>query len=482
MTVYPYILSGGSGTRLWPISRRGYPKQLQALLGEQTLLQRALSLGHAASGSAPSVLANEDHRFIIAEQARGIGRDPATILLEPFGRNTAPAAIVAALHALARKSSPTPLVLLMPSDHRIPDEAAFSDAVAKAAKAAEAGHIVTFGIRPKVPETAYGYIRSSPIEISDGVRQVVQFVEKPDRETAKRFLESGDYLWNAGIFVFAAETLLKEAERYLPETLAACFASLDLAKSDLDFQRLDAGAFAEAEDVSLDYGIMERTEHAAVLPADFAWSDLGSWDSVWSELGPDTARNSAVGDVMAVDCNGCLFHSHSPTRLVAGLGLKDVAIVDTPDALLVLDRNRAQDVKALVDRLKTDGRPETDNHRRVYRPWGWYDSIDSGSRHQVKILMISPGATLSLQSHNHRSEHWVVVRGTAKVTLGGKTKLVTENESVYIPLGTTHRLENPGKIPTQIIEVQTGSYLGEDDIVRYEDVYGRVPEGDDEAS
>ena len=480
MTVYPYILSGGSGTRLWPLSRRDYPKQLQTLLGENTLLQQALSLGQDATGSAPSVLANEEHRFSVAEQARSLGIQTAAILLEPFGRNTAPAAIMAALHALTQDGTDPPLVLLMPSDHRIPDGLAFTAAVSKAVSAAEAGHIVTFGIRPTAPETAYGYIRAAAEEVTDGVRQVERFVEKPDRDTAQQFLDAGDYLWNAGIFVFAAEALLAEAERFLPDTLAACFAAFEGAVDDLDFKRLDAAAFAEAENVSLDYGIMERTERAAVLPADFAWSDLGSWDSVWSELGQDTAGNAAVGDALALDCNGCLFHSSG--RLIAGLGLQDLAIVDTPDALLVLDRNRAQDVKALVDRLNAEGRSETNNHRRVYRPWGWYDSIDSGTRHQVKILMISPGATLSLQSHNHRSEHWVVVRGTANVTLGTETRLVTENQSVYIPLGTTHRLENPGKIPTQIIEVQTGSYLGEDDIVRYEDVYGRVPDGDDQPS
>lgn len=479
MTTYPYILSGGSGTRLWPLSRRDYPKQLQALLGEKTLLQRALELGRDATGSAPGVLANEDHRFIVAEQAQGIGIDPAAILLEPFGRNTAPAAIVAALDARARSGAESAAVLLMPSDHRIPDSAAFSAAVDRAATAAKDGHIVTFGIRPTTPETAYGYIRSDAQEVSDGVRKVANFTEKPDRAKAQQFVQSGDYLWNAGIFVFAADTLLEEAERFVPATLAACASALEQARTDLDFRRLDPGAFAEAENISLDYAIMERTERAAVLPADFSWSDLGSWDSVWSEMGPDQARNSTVGDAIAIDCGGCLFHS--PDKLVAGLGLEDVAIVDTPDALLVLNRNRSQDVKGLVDKLKAEGRAETDNHRRVYRPWGWYDSIDSGPRHQVKILMITPGATLSLQSHNHRSEHWIVVKGTAKVTLGDETRLVTENESVYIPLGTKHRLENPGKIPTQIIEVQTGSYLGEDDIVRYDDVYGRVPEADDEA-
>jgi len=475
MTVYPYILSGGSGTRLWPLSRRSRPKQLQPILAEQTLLQQALARAQRAASEPPVVIANQSHRFTIAEQAAEMGVGGLEILLEPEGRNTAPAAIIAALHAEQRTSADDAILLLMPSDHLIADEDVFAGAVKHAADAARQNAIVTFGIRPDRAETAYGYIKPLAEGACSSVRRIDRFIEKPDAATAAAFVESGDYLWNSGIFVFAARTLLREAERHIPDMLAACREALQGAKADLDFVRLDETAFSRCQNISLDHAIMEKTDAASVLVADFPWSDLGSWDAVWQQAGRDGEGNSLSGDVVAVDCQDTLIHS-SQGRLVAGLGLKDLAVIDTPDALLVMSRDRAQDVRQLVDGLGRSKRPEVRDHRRVDRPWGWYESIDAGANHQVKILTIKPGGKLSLQSHKHRSEHWVVVRGTAQVTLDKDVRLLSENESIYVPIGTVHRLENPGNTPTQIIEVQTGTYFGEDDIVRLDDIYGRLPE------
>jgi len=475
MTIHPYILSGGSGTRLWPLSRSARPKQLQPFLGERTLLQQALERAHRTSNQPPVVIANQTHRFAIAEQANEIGIEKLEILLEPKGRNTAPAAIIAALHAEQGPDGGDAVVLLMPSDHLISDAAAFAEAAGRAAAAARDDAILTFGIRPDRPETAYGYIKPVAEDASADIRAIDRFVEKPDASTAARFLESGDYFWNSGIFVFAAGTLLREAERHIPETLAACREALSGASVDIDFVRLDEAAFSQCQNISLDHAIMEHTNAASILVPDFPWSDLGSWDAVWQQAERDREGNSLSGDAIAEDCQNCLIQS-SEGRLVAGLGLQDLAVIDTKDALLVMDRGRAQDVRRLVDRLSDGNRSETAEHCRVYRPWGWYESIDSGAHHQVKILTVNPGAKLSLQSHQHRSEHWVVVRGTARVTLNEDIRILSENESVYLPAGTIHRLENPGDIPTRVIEVQTGSYFGEDDIVRYEDIYGRTPE------
>ena len=479
MTVYPYILSGGSGTRLWPLSRRSRPKQLQAILAEQTLLQQALARAKRVSDEAPVVIANQSHRFTIAEQAAETGLAGLEILLEPEGRNTAPAALVAALHCQQRTSTDNPVLLLMPSDHLIPDEEAFALAVARAVEAAREDAIVLFGVKPGRAETAYGYIKPVAEGACSGVRRIEQFVEKPDPPTAAKFVKSGNYYWNSGIFVFGAQTLLREAEQYTPETLAACRKALTNAKADLDFVRLDEAAFSTCQNISLDHAIMEKTTAAAVIAADFPWSDLGSWDAVWQQAERDSEGNSLLGDAVVEDCQNSLVQS-SQGRLVAGLGLRDVAVIDTPDALLVLSRDRAQDVRQLVDRLSKNKRPEVEDHARVHRPWGWYEPIDSGANHQVKILTINPGGKLSLQSHKHRSEHWVVVRGAARVTLDKDVRHLSENESIYVPAGTIHRLENPGKTPTQIIEVQTGSYFGEDDIVRLDDIYGRLPHDGDE--
>ena len=472
---------------MWPISRRDYPKQLQKLVGEHTLLQQALALAAQATGRPPGMIANREHRFQIRKQAEELGLEPPGILLETVGRNTAPAAIIAALHALetdkkknqgkkaqSKKKANAPLVLLMPSDHKIEDKARFVDDVAHAAQAAEKGMIVTLGIAPQSPQTAYGYIRASEKEVADRVLSVAEFVEKPNRKTAKAYLASGNYYWNSGIFVYCARTLLEEAEKTLPQTLAFCKKALKGARRDLGFTLLDHESFGQCEDISIDYGIMEHTDRAAVLPVDFGWSDLGSWDAVWQELDSDEHGNSVKGDVVLRESENCLVMGDG--RLVAGIGVKNLAIIDTPDALLVINRKKAQKVGKIVNYLKARKHPEAVMHRRTYRPWGWYEQIARGERHQVKILHIAPGQKLSVQSHNHRSEHWVVVRGTVKIRRGDETILLSENQSTYIPLGVIHNLENPGKIPAQIIEVQTGAYLGEDDIIRYDDVYGRVGE------
>ena len=462
----PVILSGGSGTRLWPLSREAYPKQFLPLVGSSTMLQATWErVAPLASGPA-LVVANNEHRFMVAEQLRQIGCNPSAVLLEPTGRNTAPAIAVAALQAIANGADP--LLLVLPSDHVIRDAKAFREAVTRAATAAEAGKLVTFGIVPTGPETGYGYIKAGT---GEGVQPVEQFVEKPDMETAKRYVDAGTYYWNSGMFLFKASRYLEELGRLQPQMLAACKAALEAAGHDEDFVRLDKEAFAACPSDSIDYAVMEKTDAAAVLPLDVGWNDVGSWAALWEVAEQDGEGNAHHGDVISFGCRNTL--AWGDGRLVALLGLEDVVVVDTDDTVLVAHKDRVQEVKEIVSQLKAQGRSEANLHRKVYRPWGAYDSIDMGDRHQVKRITVKPGAALSLQMHHHRAEHWIVVSGTAEVTCGDKVLLLTENQSTYIPLGVTHRLRNPGKLPLELIEVQSGSYLGEDDIVRFEDVYGR---------
>ncbi|MEO8367251.1 MAG: mannose-1-phosphate guanylyltransferase/mannose-6-phosphate isomerase [Pseudoxanthomonas sp.] len=462
----PVILSGGSGTRLWPLSREAYPKQFLALAGDDTMLQATWLRVQALASAAPLIVANEEHRFMVAEQLRQVDCSPAAILLEPVGRNTAPAIAVAALQAIADGSDP--LLLVLPSDHVISDVAAFQAAVRAAEPAAREGRLVTFGIVPTGPETGYGYIRA---EAGKGVRAVAEFVEKPDADTAAKYLASGEYFWNSGMFLFRAGAYLAELERQQPAMLAACRAALAAARRDVDFVRLDKDAFAACPSDSIDYAVMEKTAQASVLPISVGWNDVGSWAALWDIAEQDGNGNAHHGDVIAEGCHNTL--AWGDGRLVALLGLQDVVVVDTADALLVAHRDHVQDVKRIVSELKAAGRPEPTWHRKVYRPWGSYDSIDVGERFQVKRITVKPGAQLSLQMHHHRAEHWIVVSGTGRITRGEETLILSENQSTYIPLGVKHRLENPGVVPLELIEVQSGSYLGEDDIVRFEDVYGR---------
>ena len=462
----PVILSGGSGTRLWPLSREAFPKQFLALVGSDSMLQATWRRVAPLASGAPIVVAGEAHRFMVAEQLREAGCDAATILLEPLARNTAPAIAAAALEAT--REGDDPLLLVLPSDHAIADAEAFRAAVRAAAASAEAGRLVTFGIVPTGPETGYGYIKASA---GEGVRAVERFVEKPDAATAAAYVASGDYAWNSGMFLFRASAYLAELERHQPAMLAACREALLRARRDVDFVRLDATAFAASPSDSIDYAVMEKTAHAAVLAIDAGWNDVGSWAALWQVAEQDGQGNAHHGDVVAEDCRDTL--AWGDGRLLALLGLRDVVVVDTADAVLVAHKDRVQDVKGIVAELKRRARPETSLHRKVYRPWGHYDSVDVGERFQVKRITVKPGAALSLQMHHHRAEHWIVVSGTAKVTRGDEVILLGENQSTYIPLGVRHRLENPGVVPLELVEVQSGSYLGEDDIVRFEDVYGR---------
>ena len=464
----PVILSGGAGTRLWPLSRELYPKQLLPLLGPRTMLQDTVLRLASLETAAPVVVCNEEHRFLVAEQLRAIDCQPGAIVLEPAGRNTAPAIALAAHAALAADEGDG-LLLVLPADHVIRDVAAFRAAVEGAAAAARADHLVSFGVVPRSPETGYGYIRRGAVE--GGAFRIAQFVEKPERERAVQFVASGDYYWNSGMFLFRARRYLEELDRYAPDIAAACRAAFAGAVRDLDFTRVDARSFEACRSDSIDYAVMEKTADAVVVPLDAGWSDVGSWSALREASDPDADGNVLRGDVLALDTRGSYVYSED--RLVATIGLVDCVVVETKDAVLVAPNDRVQDVKQLVARLKSEGRYEHSLHREVFRPWGSYDSIDSGERFQVKRLVVRPGGVLSLQMHHHRAEHWVVVSGTARITRGEETFLLEENQSTYIPIGVRHRIENPGRIPLHIIEVQSGAYLGEDDIVRFDDRYGR---------
>ncbi len=468
----PVILSGGAGTRLWPLSRELYPKQLLALTGERTMLQQtALRLSGLAAAS-PVVVCNDAHRFLVAEQLRQLKMDTRAVVLEPFGRNTAPAIALAALAALSKAGGEDPELLVLPADHVIRDVGAFQQAVRIALPAVQQGKLVTFGIVPSVPETGYGYIQRGPeAEAAAGLFRIARFVEKPNLERAQQFLQSGDYLWNSGMFMFRAGRYLQELEKLAPQIARVCRAAFEKAASDLDFMRIDAKTFENCPSDSIDYAVMEKTSDAVVVPLDAGWSDVGSWSALHDACDSDRHGNVSRGDVISEDSNGNYLYAES--RLVATVGLQDHVVVETKDAVLVAPKDRVQDVKKLVTRLKEAGRYEHSLHREVFRPWGSYDSIENGERFQVKRLKVKPGATLSLQMHHHRAEHWIVVSGTARITRGEEVFLLEENQSTYIPIGVKHRIENPGMIPLHIIEVQSGSYLGEDDIVRFDDRYGR---------
>jgi mannose-1-phosphate guanylyltransferase/mannose-6-phosphate isomerase len=465
-TLQPVLLSGGSGTRLWPLSREAYPKQFLPLAGEDTMLQATWRRVAGIAGAAPIVVANEDHRFLVAEQLRQIGAPTPSILLEPVGRNTAPAIAAAALQAAAGGADP--LLLVLPSDHVVRDADAFRAAVLDASAAAEEGALVTFGIVPAGAETGFGYIQAAD---GTGLRPVVRFVEKPDAATAQSYLRAGGYFWNSGMFLFRASRYLEELERFRPDVLAATRVAWERARRDGDFIRLDRDAFAACPADSIDYAVMERTDAAQVLPVDIGWSDLGSWSALWEVAERDGHGNATLGDVIAVDSRNSYVHAR---RLVALVGVDDLVVVDTDDAVLVARKDRVQQVKEVVASLKQDQRSQAALHREVHRPWGSYDSVDVGARFQVKRIKVKPGARLSLQSHTQRAEHWIVVSGTARVTRDNDVFELHANQSTYIPIGARHRLDNHGSEILELIEVQSGDYLGEDDIDRYDDVYGRA--------
>ena len=470
-SLIPVVLCGGTGTRLWPLSREGYPKQFWPLVGEKTMLQATASRAQGPGFAPPILVASEPHRFLVAEQLREDGIEGARIVLEPEGRNSAPAIAAAAL--IAAEQDPRAILWIMAADAVIQDKDALLEAVNLAAEAAKAGSIVAFGMKPTAPETGYGYIEAGdPLPTAEGLFKIKSFVEKPNAATARHFLEGGRHLWNSGMFVASAATWLAELERLAPELMEAVRASVEGAKRDLDFVRLDAKAFCQAPSISIDYAVMEKTPHAVVVPASLGWSDVGSWDALWAVSPKDEKDNATHGPVHLVEAEGCFVRSEG--MLTGVVGLKDAVIVVTEDAVLAMSRDRAQDVKKLVEKLKAAGIKEATEHRRAYRPWGHYEGLILGNRFQVKKIQVRPGQKLSLQKHHHRAEHWVVVNGTAIVERDSERMLVRENESVYLPLGCVHRMENPGMIPLTLIEVQSGSYLGEDDIVRYEDNYGRA--------
>lgn len=464
----PIVLAGGSGTRLWPLSRQMYPKQFLNLTSPNTtMLQATLKRLEGLQHDNVLVICNEEHRFLAAEQLRQLGVR-ATLILEPAARNTAPAAALAALRA--NYLSDDPLLIALPADHALDDIPAFQEALTKGQRAAEDGALVTFGVTPTYAESGYGYVRGGS-ERSDAGLEILDFLEKPDPETAQNFLDSGNYMWNSGIFMFRASRYLEELERFAPRIVQACQKSFEDVKYDMEFLRVDPEAFLQSPSQSIDYAVMENTDHAVVVPLDANWSDVGSWSALMGVGNKEKQENITQGDVITEDTQNCLVRSES--RLIATCGVQGLVVVETKDAVLVADRNDTQSVRSLVETLEAEKRPEAHSHREVYRPWGMYDSVDSGDRYKVKRISVKPGGKLSVQMHHHRAEHWVVVRGTARVRRGDSTFLVAENESTFIPIGETHSLENPGVIPLEVIEVQSGGYLGEDDIVRLEDKYGR---------
>jgi mannose-1-phosphate guanylyltransferase / mannose-6-phosphate isomerase len=471
-------MAGGSGTRLWPMSRSTYPKQFLALDGGESLLQQAVRRLAALGGDdtqvvAPVLIGNEEHRFLLVDQLAEIGMTASAVVLEPVGRNTAPALTLAALQA--QSGGTDPVLVVSPADQTVTDSAAFVKTLQKACVLAEAGAVVILGIQPQRPETGFGYIQAASAATVGGAQQVERFVEKPDAATAQRYVDAGNFYWNSGLFVLKASVWLDALARFRPDILDATRAAFADSRKDGVFVRPDKAAFAAVPAESVDYAVMEKLPGSnpalQMLPLDAGWNDLGAWDAVWQVTAKDGNGNATQGDVILSDTHGTLVQATS--RLVGVIGLDDVVVVETPDAVLVSDRRRSQEVKQIVGRLGKDAREEHNLHRKVHRPWGWYDSIDQGPRFQVKRIMVKPGASLSLQMHHHRAEHWIVVSGTAEVTCGERKLLLTENQSTYIPLGEVHRLANPGKVPLEIIEVQSGSYLGEDDIVRFEDTYGR---------
>ena len=469
--IVPVILSGGSGSRLWPVSRESFPKQLWPLVTDRSMLQECALRGVGPGFAPPIVVCNHEHRFLIAEQMRAVGIDDAAIVLEPVGRNSGPAITAAAL--IAAETDPSAVLWMMAADAAIQRTDALHEVLLQAAAGARAGRIVTFGMKPHRAETAYGYLEVGPeIEGAPGLHSLPRFVEKPDAETAARLVQDGRHLWNSGMFVFTAATLLQEMERYAPDVLEAVRRAVADRARDLDFIRLDIAAFTACPDISLDYAVAEKTTLAAVIPADLGWSDVGSWDALWEQAPKDADGNATVGDVLLEGSQNC--YARSDGILTAVVGLQDAIVVVTEDAVLAMHRDRAQDVKRVVTRLRAAGRHEAVAHNRSYRPWGFYESLIHTDRYQVKRIVVTPGHKLSLQKHFHRAEHWVVVSGTAIVTRDDEEVLVRENESIYLPLGCVHRMFNPGRIPLTLIEVQSGSYLGEDDIVRLEDTYGRA--------
>jgi mannose-1-phosphate guanylyltransferase/mannose-1-phosphate guanylyltransferase/mannose-6-phosphate isomerase len=468
--IVPVILSGGSGTRLWPVSRKSFPKQFWPLISKRTMLVETAQRAASARFTGPIVVTNQEHRFVVAEQMREAGVKNVKILLEPLGRNSAPAIVAAAL--LASEADPEAIMWIMAADSAIGDLTALNEAVAKGAAAAIRGFFVTFGMLPTTAETGYGYIsQGHAVDGLDGVFAVDRFIEKPDAARAAELLKAGRNFWNSGMFMFTAQLLLSEAERYAPEVLKAVKGAMDSRVSDLDFVRLGSAEFESSPDISIDYAIAEKTEKAVVVPADIGWSDVGSWTTL-SDISPKDAHgNVTLGDVIIEDSSDN--YARSDGMLTALLGVRDLIVVTTQDAVLVANKNDSQNVKKIVERLKKAGRPEADTHNRTYRPWGFYESLIKGDRFQVKRIVVWPGGKLSLQKHFHRSEHWVVVAGCASVTCDAEIRMINENESIYLPLGAIHRMENPGKIPLTVIEVQSGPYLGEDDIIRFEDTYGR---------